>query len=248
MKDRFASVLPAMFMKISLVLLLLAAMSSFVNAEIINIALHHNTETVDGFDDESDGALVSAGSNGHDTWNNIVNNDGVGLSFSEVTLALADGSASGATASGVSGYTGRNDWNNENEWPDDDYVMMDGWYGFWGTESMTISDLGSAFTSNGYNVTIYGDSDKTSRTMNYTIAGSTKTIADSGTFAGAFTEGGNYVRFTGLTAANFTITGNAAGTRSSINGIVIEAIPEPSVVGLGLFMAAIALLRRKVRA
>lgn len=221
--------------------------SSTLFADTIKIAMHNGGFTVDGFNSQPDGTLVSAGTNGSDTWNNIQNNGGSGLSFTGFALSLEDGTASGATASASTGFAGFNN----NGWGSgtDDSVMMEGWYGFRTTENMTISSLPSVFTTNGYNVTIYGDSDVTSRTMNYTIAGSTKTIIDSGTFSGTFTEGSNFVTFTGLTSSNFTITGNDADTagRSAINGLVITAIPEPSSTALLLGLGGLALILRRRR-
>ena len=52
-----------------------------VNAAVINIAMHHNDPTVAAFDTEADGGIVSAGSNGSDTWNNVSRNGGDTLSF-----------------------------------------------------------------------------------------------------------------------------------------------------------------------
>ena len=216
---------------------LAGVVSASASADTINIAFHNGGTTVAGFDGQADGTLVSAGSNGTDTWNNPQNNSGVGPSFSGFALSLDDGTGSGATLAANSGFTGfnNNGWGGNG----DDYVMMEGWYGFRDAESLTVTGLGSAFTSSGYNVTIYGDPGQV-RTMDYVIGGQTETIVSTGVFSGAFPEGVDFVTFTGLTGANFTVTGNTTnGGRSAINGIVITSVPEPgtallATIGLGL--------------
>jgi arylsulfatase A-like enzyme len=89
-------------------------------------------------------------------------------------------------------------------------------------------------------VIIYGDSDVTNRTMNYTIGGQTRTIQDAGTFAGTFTEGANFTRFTGLTGTSFTLTGNpgAADARSVVNGMIIVPGRLPTPPAIASFTAA----------
>jgi hypothetical protein len=81
--------------------------------------------------------------------------------------------------------------------------------------------------------------------MNYTIGGTTRTIGDDGTtFNGTFSAE-NSTTFTGLNSANFSITGNATGGRSGINGIVIEAVPEPSTGLLSVLAAGLIFRRRR---
>lgn len=212
-------------------------------ADTINIAMHNGGTTVAGFNTEADGSLVSAGTNGSDTWNNPQNNGGVGPNFSGFALSLDDGTASGATLAANSGFTGFNN----NGWggSGDDYVMMEGWYGFRDAESLSVTGLGSAFTTNGYTVTIYGDPGQV-RTMDYVIGGQTETIISTGVFSGTFTEGVDFVTFTGLTAADFTVTGNTTNSgRSAINGIIIQSVPEPG--SAALVAAGVGLLMRRRR-
>lgn len=197
------------------------------------------------FDDRPDGAVFASST---ETINNIQNNEGVGLTFSNFGLSLTDGSLSSATISGNTGYSGFNN----NGWGDgtDDAVMMEGWYGFKETESITFSNLATAFGGQNYNITIFGDANS-DRTMDYTIAGNTKTISDVGNYPGAtspaFVEGADFVTFTNLSGdAAIEILGNATGSRSAINGIVITAVPEPSVFALS-GLAGLALLVRRRR-
>lgn len=222
------------------------ALAASCHAATINIMFHNGGVTVANLDTAADGTVVSAGSNGSDTWNHVQNNGGDGLSFSGKTLNFADGtSATGVTLDVSAGYASFN-----SNYTNDDNVMMDGFYAFNGSESLTIHNLGSLFTG-AYRVTIYGDSDANTtngtRFMNYTIDSVTKTISDSGKFSGTFTEGVNYVVFDNLTLTDLTIIGGATGNggRSAINGMIIESIesvPEPSnlamfgVAGLGLML------------
>lgn len=151
-------------------------------------------------------------------------------SFANFALTRADGTASGATLSGTTGYTG----SNTNGWAakTKDSVMMEGWYGIRGTEALTVSNLPAAYAT-GFTVIVYGDSNDTARTMNYTVGGTTRTIQDAGTFNGTFTEGANFNVFSGLTGTGFTLTGNTAALpRSAVCGLVILPgnLPQPPVI------------------
>ncbi|BDS06574.1 hypothetical protein NT6N_16140 [Oceaniferula spumae] len=222
-------------------------------AATINIMFHNGLTTVGNLDTAPDGTIVSAGSNGSDVWNNVANNGGDGLVFTGKALNFADGSgASGATldvTAGTSTFNGGN--------ANDDQIMMNGLYGFLsevggGGESLTINGLGSVFSS-GYRITIYGegpdDNAGNPRVMGYTIDGTTKTISDGGGFTGTFTEGEKFVVFDNLSLQDVTISMSAtggSGTRSLINGIIIESVPEPSSTALlGIGLCGFLLRRRR---
>lgn len=227
-------------MRIVLVSSLLIPVGALQGA-VINIAFHNGGTTVAAMTTRPEGPVVATSV---DTWNNPARNGtgGLGLSFSGFALSDASGSATGATLAATSGFTTFNDngWGTQNQ----DWVMMEGWYGFVGTESITIDNLPAAFTANGYSVTIFGDV-AAGRTMDYTIDGTTRTIIDDGSlFNGTFSPE-NSTTFSGLNAASFTITGNAAGARSAVNGIIIESIPEAS--GLLFLAASLPLLGRRRR-
>lgn len=215
------------------------------SAATIKIAFHNGGITVTGFGQRPDGAAFASSV---DTVNNIQNNDGVGTTFSGVSLGLADGTATSATISGNSGFAtfNNNGWGGGT----DDAVMMEGWYGFSGSESLSLSGLATALGSSDYKITIYGDAGG-DRVMDYTIGSDTKTITDVGNYPGgtspAFVEGERFVTFNNLSGdAAIQILGNATGSRSAINGIVIESIPEPSSSALlGLAGLSLILRRRK---
>ncbi len=223
----------------------LAALSLSASASTIKIAFHNGGVTVSGFDSRPDGAVFATS---NDTVNNIQNNGGSGLSFNNIALSLEDGTGTSATISGVSGFSNFNN----NGWGGgtDDAVIMEGWYGFVGTESLTLSGLGTALGGSAYNITIYGDAGG-SRVMDYTIGSTTKTINDVGNYPGgtspALVEGANFITFDNLTGDGaIEILGNASGSRSAVNGIVITAVPEPSSFAL-LGLAGLALVSRRRR-
>ena len=127
---------------------------------------------------------------------------------------------------------------------------------------LTISGLGSEFTSNGYNIIIYSETDRggvgvgstAARTSVFTIGagGSTSTIlteddnvtgpGTTRTFDGSYVQSdgdgagvnySNYVESGILTADTFTIEVTSPnGGRGGISGFQIVAIPEPSSLGL----------------
>lgn len=220
----------------------LIASTGLINASTINVAFHNGGATVGAFDTAVDGTVVSTGANGTDTWNNIQNNGGVGLSFSLTSLLFEDGTTSGVSLAGNSGFSGFSG----SDFSNDDVVLLDGFYGFGGTESLTFGGLTGDF-SNGYSVTIFGDSSANDgRVMGFTIGSETQSITDNATFDGTFTEGLDFVTFDNISGETFTITGNATGFRSSISGIVVTAVPEPSSAALlGLGGLTLLLRRRK---
>ncbi len=217
---------------------LLATLATSAQAATINIALHNGGTTVNAMGTRPGGTLVNTAA---DTWNNVANNGGGGLMFSGFNLNDAAGGATGATLSAMAGASSfnNNGWGTQSQ----DWVMMEGWYGLLGTESLTISNLPAAFTSGGYTVTIYGDSSSTGLTMDYTIGGTTQTINDTGTFAGTFSAA-NRTTFN-LNVASFSIAGNAAGSRSAINGIIIQSVPEPAAPVLALASGFLLLCHRR---
>lgn len=183
----------------------------------IHLSFHNGATTLGAMTTRPAGGVVKTGA---DTWNNAVNNTGVGLVFSNLVLNDRSGADSGARLAVSAGFSSfnNNGWGSATQ----DSVMMEGWYGFRAGESLTVSNLPASYAS-GFTVVVYGDSDAASRTMNYTIGGQTRTIQDSGTFAGTFTENANFTTFSGLSGTSFTLTGNpgASDARSAVNGLVI---------------------------
>ncbi len=148
----------------------------------IHLSFHNLSATADamnpGTPPSAQGAIVDT-ANFH--WNNLVNPSA--HTFTKVPLLSADSSSSAANITGSTGYTGTNanGWSTKNK----DSVMMDGWYGFGGTESLSFDNLPGDLAQR-YHVIIYGDSNDANRVMNYTINGVTRTIQDSGMFNNTF--------------------------------------------------------------
>ena len=81
--------------------------------------------------------------------------------------------------------------------------------------------------------------------MDFTIGGTTQNInGGASRFAGTF-DSDNTVVFSGLSGANFTITGNTSSPASHINGVIIESIPEPGTGFLSVLAASLLLVRRR---
>jgi len=215
-------------MEKSALLIILALCPAHVDAEAIRVAFHNGQTTVNAMTGRPAGLIVKTG---QDAWNNVANNGGVGLSTSNVVLLDLTGTDSGARLAATSGFStyNNNDWGSGTQ----DHVMMEGWYGFRATESITVTNLPAHYAA-GFTVTVCGDSNSTNRLMNYTIGGESRSIQDSGTFSGDFTAGANFTTFGGLTGTSFTLTGNPGATdaRSAVNALVITpgTLPEPPVI------------------
>ena len=132
-----------------------------------------------------------------------------------------------------------------------------------GNETVTISNLPSSLTANGYTAYAFFDIGVVTRTYGLTANGSpifwttdtTGTDSDAnedglidwlqatGTTAGSATTNANYAVFPGLSGSTFTITGDASvNGRSAVAGIQLVAnVPEPStalLLCLGLMALA----------
>ncbi len=101
------------------------------------------------------------------------------------------------------------------------------------TTTVTVSALPASFTGNGYDVYVYCNGDGTGRAGDYTIGSATIQAQDTIRYSGAFTQAsnspGNYVKFTGLTGSNFTLSAHASATgggfRAPVNALQIVAHP-----------------------
>ena len=166
-------------------------------------------------------------------------------------------------------YSGKG-WNANISDADGNGCLMKGYiYQFSGPPSVTVSGLGSPFTTSGYDVIVYfdgpngGGSDVdwvTAYAINDGVTTATiygkdaKTAGWSGTFIQAFGTSttdatpGNYVRFTGLTGNTFTLTATPVTGSGPINGLQIVSVPEPLSMALLAVGLAIPLgLARKSR-
>jgi arylsulfatase A-like enzyme len=183
----------------------------------IHIAFHNGGTTLPAMTTRPAGTVVKTAA---DTWNNVVNNTGVGLAFSGFVLRDHAGTDTGARLASSAGFStfNSNGWGSLTQ----DAVMMEGWYGIRAGESLTVTDLPAGY-ADGFRVIVYGDSDADNRTMRYTIGGQTRTIQDNGRFSSTFTDGATFTTFEGLSGSSFTLTGNpgAADARSAVNGMII---------------------------
>lgn len=195
--------------------------SGILCADPINIAFHNGGNTRIAMATRPDGALVMTSV---DTWNNPANNGAQTLSFADFVLLDQSGVDSGATLDANAGLSSFNSipWAENSQ----DFVMMEGWYGIRDAESITVNNLPSEFTDEGYVVIVYGDV-AGSRVMDYVIDGQSRQIDDDAEFAGTFSYGENFMIFPNLTASSFTLTGNTTlGGRSAVNGMRIFPADE----------------------
>ncbi|MCA9189664.1 MAG: hypothetical protein KDA99_28770, partial [Planctomycetales bacterium] len=96
------------------------------------------------------------------------------------------------------------------------------------TGNITVSGLGPAYTSQGYDVYLYGDADVNNRTFTISIGGQTNTLVDDATYDGTLTladgvggDNENYTVFRGLTSPSFSIEMDSSVGRGAVNGMQI---------------------------
>ncbi|MGJ8649410.1 MAG: PEP-CTERM sorting domain-containing protein [Opitutaceae bacterium] len=273
------------------------AFSSFASAQSISVNFHVGNDTDAQADHEITGT-EAAGLDGNTTWNNINVGDGATNSgatiFADTTLSDDNGDTSAATlgstlttgassswfvgyaasqasAEGELGLAGTNHDDLFNSYlalnnPQGDGNPLDNF-------QLSITGLGTDFTTNGYYVIIYSDSDRrntssNSRRSEFLVTpggglGTTVFVEDDdpaatvNIFDGTYilsdnSETGadysNYTIVSGLTADSFTIDiFSDDGGRGAISGFQIVAVPEPSVAALlaGLLGLSYVMVRRR---
>jgi fibronectin type 3 domain-containing protein len=193
------------------------ATTSNISIDFVGGSAGHGTPS-------SMGGTESAGVVALTNWNNCT-----GTSGTNVALNYSTGSSSGATVT----YSCNDTWSTAITESAGNPRMMKGYLddGNAGSTTVTINSLPSAITANGYDVYVYFDGDtSTACTSNYTIGSTTIVGTDPANtdFSGTFTQAsggsnGNYVKFTSLTGASFTLTASPASgsTRAPVNGIQI---------------------------
>jgi len=164
-----------------------------------------------------------------------------GIPFGPTSLLLAGGSSSGATLATTltSGYIGLTPASTST--PDgrmmSEYISWNSAVGISPNDRgfITVSNLPDTFTSVGYDLIVYSDADVTyGRTFTISITNCdngtsvSASVADNGTFSGAYILGtngntGNYTRFAGLTATNFILQAASTSGRAAVNGFQIIA-------------------------
>lgn len=149
----------------------------------------------------------------------LQNSAGVALPTTMVAVSLTSAYVgdSGATGSGpesslMSGYVS---WD-----PVDGTAPED-------TGNISVTGLGSEFTSNGYRVVVYFDADQNNRTFDITVGGQTMSAADASTFSGEYYNAvtspmdANYAVFENLTSPDFTIEVNSDSGRAAVNAFQV---------------------------
>ncbi|MFT5853342.1 MAG: arylsulfatase A-like enzyme [Verrucomicrobiales bacterium] len=232
-------------MKFLPAILSLLSVASAIQARTIDINLHiigQDTVTTG----ETAGHVPVAGVH----WNNIGFTAGSGAALADVQLKDDNGTATaarfestlGSAFMGSSGATGP---------VNGDRDMMASYLSFRAADPglLRISDLGTDFTSPGYQVYVYFDTDATNRTHTITLTPSGEPAMpisgdDSGTYSGTFVQAvgagtaGNLAVFTGLSSPSFVIEMDSNIGRGAVNGIQVVSNNHPATPVISSFEAA----------
>ncbi len=172
----------------------------------------------------------------------VVNNwnTAAGSAGTVTSLAQSDGAVSAAAVTWACG----NIWSTPIAESPGDYRMMKGYLDNSSTTNttVTVANLPSAYTNNGYSVYVYcdGDNGGSAKTGIYTIGATSYSATDnanvnySGTQVQANNSAGSYVVFSNLTASGFTLVASTASTRAPVNGIQIVANTPAAPTGLAV--------------
>lgn len=125
-----------------------------------------------------------------------------------------------------------------------------------GDSTLTVSGLGTDYTTLGYDVYVYYGTDNHGRTHRFSVGGTAvsgleqATVSWQGSFiqTSADTEVGNYAVAAGLSASSFTIVDNGTSPgKGGITGLEIIAIPEPATIGIvAVFGGGLLFIRRRM--
>jgi len=178
-----------------------------------------------------------------------------------ITMTQLAGAQDGGALNGLQFNDGSNgrDYSSSNV----NVRMMNGFIFSQNDTAMTfsITNISSAFTSQGYDVYFYYDRPNEDQAeLSLTPLGGSAMEIDtaedttgpfSGTVGYSFVEGDNYYKFSGLTAASFDfVIGDDttdSNSRTAFNGLQLVAVPEPSSFAILCGMGAlwVASFRRR---
>lgn len=254
---------------LAIALLAFTGYAASSNAAVISVNFIGGQSGNTAPDTTKGGASVTgtAGAVPAGNWNNQ------GPSQQTVAASIIDDAGVNA---GSLAYTASNNWAASGNAPvGQDASLMNGYLdNLQNAGSITITGLGSAFTSSGYKVLVYQNSDSAGSFgytvtdnaghvvtaygrqlagggANYPLAGGTNGyIGSTSTDPAGPATAANYVILDGLTGSNFTITANSGATgdgRVRPNGFQVVAAPEPGSLSL-LALGGTALLARRRKA
>ena len=198
-----------------------------------------------GFGATPTGAAV-IGATG-DTWNDIRGAAGSSLSGT-VALNEVDGSVSGVSVGVSAGFFNgsMSDGSNLDVFESDIYIDQTGSWGPTGPSTITLTGLGAGTIVDLY---VYGaPGHAIGQDGQFVFGATTKTTSDATTIEISYVENVNYVKFATLVAdGSGTITGtwtDIGGQGSTLNGLQLQVIPEPSAALLG-GLGMLCILRRR---
>ena len=214
-----------------------ALLLASAHSKTININLYNNGGGADISQldiDELAGFTPVSG----DHWNNIgFNNGNLSSAAAQKNITLKDDAANATAATFIStlnsafvGFSGAS----QGAGTEGNRDMMSSYLSFKPSDggNLQVTGLDSSFTTPGYKVYVYFDTDSTNRvhTLTLTPNGSSALVKigdDSSSYSGTFvssTGSGNYANmaiFENITASSFTLAMNANSGRAAVNGIQI---------------------------
>ncbi|NWK55056.1 sulfatase [Verrucomicrobiaceae bacterium N1E253] len=218
-------------------LLFLCTLASSVDAKTININLFNNagsTESNQIINGDAAGNIPIAAQH----WNNIgFNNGDLSGAAAQRNLSVKDDQGNSSAATFISslnsayvGYSGAS----QGEGSASSRSLMNSYLAFKPSDGggLQINGLDSTFTSPGYRVYVYFDTDSSNRSHTLTLTplesqAMVKAGDDSGTYSGTFvqtTGAGNYANFAvfeNVTSRSFTLAMDSSVGRAAVNGIQI---------------------------
>ena len=178
-------------------------------------------------------AMEYAGQVVVNNWNTVAGSAGTVTS-----LAQNDGTTTSASVTWASANT----WSLPITESPGDYRLLKGYLDNSSSTNttVTVTNLPSAYTNNGYSVYLYcdGDNGSSAKTGIYTIGAMSYSATDNANinFSGTCVQGnntsGNFVVFSNLIASGFTLVASTSSTRAPVNGIQIVANTPTAPTGL----------------
>ncbi len=185
-------------------------------------------------------------------WNNAPNQNG---STSDITGPVAGtvvDDSNAATGVTVNWSASKATWNANNSFTGGDAKLMKGYLDSKGTNTVTVSDIDYA----AYHVYVYVGQDKVSTgSMSISNAATTYYFTTQGNGASSFVEAtatapndaatSNYMIFSNLTGASFTITEGSVDGTPGMFGMQIVEVPEPATMAMLAAGGVVMLARRR---